>query len=684
MLAEGTAVRLSIRLASTLNTIDVAPGCATFVAGAIADLVDVERSATEISIRARDPLQVAEPALVVVPDDPTAIATRFTSDTHVHQATLAALVAARHASWLDHESARLALARLWGAAKGAPLAGELAVRLAAAISHTVEMIDPDRFSAFDEIRALGVVEAALRGSPRDIFVAALGARADVWWRDPALVAKVIERRSWGPVASEARWLSVVAKALALLDVVDPGAVDVLARALSRIAAPSQSHVDARLGARLGMPSPTAARSDAAAAATAEAAVRTGWTTGGPRPWIRPFVVPVVAGEEESVVLHIDAATKRSRVMQLRRKEVAYVTGSLVDLVGIERTASEVTVRLANEGHHEVTTPASPLFEDDLDAFVERISSTPHPLTFAALVGARHVARIETPTARAHDIAARFWAFALQEKDLRGIPPAFANEIDTMFGKLAGGGAPGDLQAKIVLKTAITSSTRKLVLAALGASAGIANLGGGSDEQFAKRIDERRGHPFQKEEKEWLSMVAGALTRLNEHSPGAVRALASALGFSVDRAAVPAQTSPSPAPRDPPSDPPVVHATAFGGSTLRLIEVAGGSHQRFRIELDGRARRVRVPKTVMDVSYPKRESYEWIEADDAELGILAACLSSAETKRTEQNGRLRLELRSGDPEGAHGIVSAQVSVDEDGTVEVDMMKGWWDCNPHVGW
>src|SRR5690606_7654669 len=90
---------------------------------------------------------------------------------------------------------------------------------------------------------------------------------------------------------------------------------------------------------------------------------------------------------------------------------------------------------------------------------------------------------------------------------------------------------------------------------------------------------------------------------------------------------------------PPSDPPAMYETTFGGTTLRLVETAGGPRPRFRVEVAGERRRVRVRKEVMDIRNPKAASHEWIEDEDAELPCLVSCLRSPSTKREERNGRL---------------------------------------------
>lgn len=150
----------------------------------------------------------------------------------------------------------------------------------------------------------------------------------------------------------------------------------------------------------------------------------------------------------------------------------------------------------------------------------------------------------------------------------------------MFGKMAGGGGLANFSAKAALKAAITSSPKTFVLAALAARLEIGNEGGGSEEEFARRIDQRGG--FRSDEARWISMVAGALARLDEHSPAAVRVLAAALGFTIERAPAPV---PAPAPRgasrrDAPSNPPRMFRTTFGNETLVLIETAGGAKPRF--------------------------------------------------------------------------------------------------------
>jgi hypothetical protein len=115
-------------------------------------------------------------------------------------------------------------------------------------------------------------------------------------------------------------------------------------------------------------------------------------------------------------------------------------------------------------------------------------------------------------------------------------------------------------------------------------------------------------------------------------------------------------------------------------------VAGGdrSRPRFRVELADERRRVRVRKEVMDIRSPSAASHEWIEDEDAELPCLVRCLRSPLTKREEKDGRLELNLTTGEPDDAQTVDVATVSVDEMGVVEVAMMSGYWELPSPVGW
>lgn len=391
-------------------------------------------------------------------------------------------------------------------------------------------------------------------------------------------------------------------------------------------------------------------------------------------------------------MHLDGATVASirsrpqafaltvsiedRKIEIARGQAAFVCGfRAAKDVSVERTDRNVTVRASSA--LQIVEPSPVVVEDDLDTFVRRVAATRHPITFAALVGARHVANIRSE--RASELAWRLWCVALGPKQLPGVPKSLIDIVDTMYGREGG---TERLHGKIVLGAAIESSPKKLVLAAVGVSVGIANLGGGGDEEFMARIDAKIGR-YPSEEKQWLSMVTTALGLLDEHSPDAVRLLANALGFSVERP-LPAAKPPRPA-YPPPSDPPAVYETPFANTTLRLIETAGGSQKRFRVEVGGERRRVAVRKAVMDISNPKPESDDWLEDEDAELWPLVRCLESKATARTEKKDRLELSLRIDGPgDGESETWTAQVSVDDAGFVVIDMMHGYWACDPNVGW
>jgi hypothetical protein len=94
----------------------------------------------------------------------------------------------------------------------------------------------------------------------------------------------------------------------------------------------------------------------------------------------------------------------------------------------------------------------------------------------------------------------------------------------------------------------------------------------------------------------------------------------------------------------PSVPVVLRAT-IGGATLELIETAAAPNQRFRVELDGERRRIRVRKLYLDLDTPRTGSHDWIEGEEADIDLLVECLEAERTKRSESAGLLVLQMQT---------------------------------------
>jgi len=153
------------------------------------------------------------------------ISAAMTSEAHT--ATFAALVGRRFARVLDGD-ARTIEAALWRAAASPPLAS-LDVHLAS-LESIAAAVDPDRLSAPDAWRAIGVLRVALQVAAgrgpraRDLALAALGARALV---TPADVTALAARWTWDAVEAEARWLEEIADTLARTASLDAASVATL-------------------------------------------------------------------------------------------------------------------------------------------------------------------------------------------------------------------------------------------------------------------------------------------------------------------------------------------------------------------------------------------------------------------------------------------------------------------------
>jgi hypothetical protein len=129
---------------------------------------------------------------------------------------------------------------------------------------------------------------------------------------------------------------------------------------------------------------------------------------------------------------------------------------------------------------------------------------------------------------------------------------------------------------------------------------------------------------------------------------------------------------------------IVREMALGGKTLKVIEIAREPERRFRVELDGERRRVRVRKTLFDVGARRPGSHDWIEGDDGDLALLVECLESERTTRRGNEARVVLESQWNGLSGANTTTTVTVTVARGGVIEVDMKDRINEVDPNVGW
>jgi hypothetical protein len=284
-----------------------------------------------------------------------------------------------------------------------------------------------------------------------------------------------------------------------------------------------------------------------------------------------------------------------------------VSGAIGDLLALERTIVHVVIDLRAGCSFDIASPARVAIEAEDDAFTKRVLAAPHRDVFDGIVVATCAWGLDVSL----PVAGRFWSaakgapFTASEIErLRALVKQEADLVDP--DRFA---SHGELRSLDAIDAALARDGARLVRSSIASSL---------DESSLKRR---------------LSVLVSTLDRIGNDAPVdpiAIDVLACALR--------PSAALEKPPPRETPC---VV--TMIGASSFALFETTRRKRPRFRIEIDGTARRVRARITLQNGWTQEEETEGWLEGEDAELEMLVTCLEAQDTKLTEADGRLDLDL-----------------------------------------
>jgi hypothetical protein len=152
-----------------------------------------------------------------------ALEARVSRWTRAQASAFAARVAERHRDdlrdHLDERMQNVSAREIVDALASGPLSAATADAFSGELRRLAELVDPDRFAAFEVLRGIRVLEAAVgccagACGPLEVALAALAARAMIPVPRPEDVAQLGRAWAWSSVAGEAGWLLATADDLA--------------------------------------------------------------------------------------------------------------------------------------------------------------------------------------------------------------------------------------------------------------------------------------------------------------------------------------------------------------------------------------------------------------------------------------------------------------------------------------